>query len=529
MKGKVLVTDKIDEAGLAILKSGLELDYKPGISAEELKQIINNYDALLIRSQTQATKEILENANKLKIIGRAGVGVDNIDVETATEKGIIVVNSPEGNTIAAAEHTVALMLALSRHLPSADLSCKAHKWDRAKFVGTELNGQILGIVGLGRIGQRVGKAAIALGMKVLGYDPFVSQEKAENLGFRKAELEEIYTKADYITLHVPKTKETMNMINKDTIAKMKNNVRIVNCARGGLINEQDLADAINAGKVAGAALDVFNEEPCTDSPLHRCGDKVVLTPHLGASTTQAQLNVAIDVAEQIRDVLQGGVARAAVNLPGLKPDLVQHIKHYLGLAEILGSFLAQITPGAIKTIDIEALGKLADKNIEGIKLAVLKGILSQSLDGVTFVNAPLIAKERQITVNELKSEDSGAYIDKLVIRLTTNESSHSIAGTVLQGNIPSIVQIDGYILNFSPEKRFIITFHNDQPGIVAQSSKILWDKKINISGMSLGRTKGSNDVVMIVGVDDPVDDDSLQKIQAIQGIDIARYVQLVKI
>lgn len=528
-KTRVLVTDKLDEAGLTILKQASDVDYKPGLSADELKEIIKEYDALLVRSQTQATKEILENASKLKIIGRAGVGVDNIDVETATERGIIVVNSPEGNTIAAAEHTVALMMALSRHITAADKSCKEHKWDRAKFVGTELNGHILGIVGLGKIGQRVGKAALALGMKVYGYDPFVSKERAEDLGFRKAELEEIYAKADYITLHVPKTKETMNMINKDTIAKMKDSVRIINCARGGLINEADLAEAIKAGKVAGAAIDVFPEEPCTDSPLHSCGDKVVLTPHLGASTTQAQLNVAIDVAEQIRDVLKGGVARAAVNLPGLKPDLVQHIKHYLGLAEVMGSFLAQITPGAIKSIDIEALGKLADKNIEGIKLAVLKGVLSRSLDGVTFVNAPLIAKERQIKVNELKSEDSGAYIDKLVVRINSSEGEHSIAGTVLQGNIPSIINIDGFNLNFGPERRFITTFHKDQPGIVAQVSKILWDKRINISGMNLGRAKGTTAVVMIIGVDDPVDDDSLKQIQAIEGIDVAKYVQLVKI
>ena len=529
MKTRVLVTDKLDEAGLDILKQASDVDYKPGISAEDLKKIIGTYDALLVRSQTQATKDILEHATNLKIIGRAGVGVDNIDVETATERGIIVVNSPEGNTIAAAEHTIALMMALSRHIAAADKSCKENKWDRAKFVGNELNGNVLGIIGLGKIGQRVGKVALSLGMKVLGFDPFVSKEKAEDLGFRKAELEEIYTKADYITLHVPKTKETMNMINKETIAKMKANVRIINCARGGLINEQDLADAINAGKVAGAAVDVFPEEPCLDSPLHKCGDKVLLTPHLGASTTQAQLNVAIDVAEQIRDVLKGGVAKAAVNLPGLKPELVQHIKHYLGLAEIMGSFLAQITPGAIKSIEIEALGKLADKNIEGLKLAILKGILSHSLDGVTFVNAPLIAKERQIKVNELKSEDSGAYIDKLVVRINSSEGEHSMAGTVLQGNIPSIIQIDDFNLNFSPEKRFIVTFHQDQPGIVAQASKILWDKKVNISGMSLGRTKGTTAVVMIIGVDDPVDDDSLKQIQTIKGIDIAKYVQLVKI
>ena len=525
-KTRVLVTDKIDEAGLNILKQSSEVDYKPGLSPDELKNIIKDYDALLVRSQTQATKEILEHASRLKIIGRAGVGVDNIDVETATERGIIVVNSPEGNTIAAAEHTVALMMALARHIPAADLSCKQNKWDRAKFVGTELNGHVLGIVGLGKIGQRVGKAALALGMKVIAYDPFISKERAEDLGFTRLELNEIFMQSDYITLHVPKTKETMDLISKESLTKMKNGVRIINCARGGLINEQDLADAIKSGKVAGAAVDVFPEEPCLDSPLHSCGDKVILTPHLGASTTQAQLNVAIDVAEQIRDVLKGGVARAAVNLPGLKPELVKHIKHYLGIAEVMGSFLSQICDDAVKSIEVEALGKLADKNIEGLKLAVLKGVLAARIDGVTFVNAPLIAAERKIKVTELKSDDSGAYIDKLRVTLTTDTETHTVAGSVLQGNLPSIIQVDAYPLIFRPEKHSIVTFHKDQPGVVAQVSKILWDKQINISGMNLGRTKDQTHAVMIIGVDSEVDDDSLKLIESLSGIEDARYVKL---
>jgi len=526
MRTKVLVTDKIDESGLSILKQNSEVDYKPGIEVEELKEIIKNYDALLVRSQTRATKEILERATKLKIIGRAGVGVDNIDVETATEKGIIVVNSPEGNTIAAAEHTLALMMSLVRHIPIADRSCKQNKWQRADFVGTELNGLVLGIVGLGKIGQRVGKVANALGMKVLGYDPFVSKERAADLGFIKVELEDIYKQADVITLHVPKTKETMNMINKETIAKMKKEVRLVNCARGGLINEADLAEAINTGRIAGAAIDVFDQEPCTDSPLHQCGDRIILTPHLGASTTQAQLNVAIDVSEQIRDVLGGGVARAAVNLPGLKPELVTHIKHYLGLSEYMGSMLCQLTEGVIQEIEIETLGELSRKNTEALKLAIVKGILSVNLDGVTFVNAPLIAKERNIKITELKSEDSGAYIDKLKVTLKTDSDKHSLAATVLQGNIPSIVQIDQYPINIRPEKHSIITFHKDRPGIVAQVSKILWDANINISSLNLGRTKDSASAIMVLNVDDLVDEDSIKKIKAISDINVVKFVEL---
>jgi D-3-phosphoglycerate dehydrogenase / 2-oxoglutarate reductase len=522
---KVLVTDKLDQVGLEILKQSSDLDYKPGISPEELKKIIGDYDALLVRSQTQANREILESANRLKIIGRAGVGVDNIDVDTATEKGIIVVNSPEGNTIAAAEHTVALMMSMARHIPQADKSCKSNKWERANFLGTELNAQILGVVGLGKIGQRVAKVAQALGMKLLGYDPFVSYEKAEELGIKKVELEEIFTQSDFITLHVPKTKDTLNLINKDSIAKMKDGVRIINCARGGLINEQDLADAINSGKVAGAGIDVFDIEPCTESPLHNCGEKVILTPHLGASTSQAQINVAIDVAEQIRDVLKGGVAKSAVNLPGLKPELVKQIKNYLGIAEFMASMLRQIATGVTKEIEIGALGKLSEKNIEGLKLAILKGILSVSLDGVSFVNAPMMATDRKIKVIEFKSEDSGAYKDKLVIKLVTDKETKVIAGTVLQSNIPAIVQIDNYDVNIRPENHSIITFHKDKPGIVAQVSKILWDAKINISGMNLGRTKDSS-AVMVISVDGNVAETELKKITEIEGINIAKYVEL---
>lgn len=523
---KVLVTDKLDNIGIDILKESCEVDYKPGISAEDLGKIIGGYDALLIRSQTQASKELLENAGNLKIIGRAGVGVDNIDVETATEKGIIVVNSPEGNTIAAAEHTIAMMMSLARHIARADKSCKENKWERSEFLGTELSGHTLGVVGLGKIGQRVTKVALALGMKVLGYDPFVSEEKAKDIGVTKVELNGIFRSSDFITLHVPRNKETTNLIDKTSIEIMKTGVRIINCARGGLINEQDLADAIKSGKVAGAAIDVFDKEPCTDSPLHSCGDKVVLTPHLGASTSQAQVNVAIDVAEQIRDVLNGGVARSAVNLPGLKPELVKHIKHYLGLSEYMGSMSRQLTQGVIKEIEIEALGQLANKDIEGIKLAILKGVLSVHLDGVSFVNAPLIAKERGIKVVELKSEDSGAYIDKVRVTLKTDAGNRTIGGTVLQGDIPAIIQIDKYPVNIRPENHSIVTFHKDQPGVVAQVSKILWESSVNISGMNLGRTKDSASAVMVINVDGEVSDADLTKIEALDGMNIAKYVRL---
>lgn len=527
MATKVLVTDKLDEAGITILKQGSEVDYKPGLPPEDLKSCIKDYDALLVRSQTKATKEVLESCNtKMKIIGRAGVGVDNIDLDTATEKGIIVVNSPEGNTIAAAEHTVAMIMALCRHIPQADKSMKENKWDRAKFLGVELNGRTLGIIGLGKIGQRVGKAALSMGMKIIGFDPYISEERAEQLGFKKVELEDIWANSDVITVHVPKVKETANLINKDTIAKMKDGVRIVNCARGGIINEQELADAVNSGKVGGAAIDVYENEPVTETPFHACGDKVILTPHLGASTKEAQLNVAVDVAEQIRDVLKGGVARSAVNLPGLKPDLVQHIKHYLSISEHMGSMLAQLSTGAIKEIEIDALGQLSTKNIEGLKLAILKGVLSNSIDGVSFVNAPMLAKDRGIKVSEVKSDDSGAYIDKLRVRIKTEDGERVIAGTILQGDIPSIIQIDQYPINIRPESHSIITFHKDEPGVVAQVSKMLWDADINISSLNLGRIKDDASAVMVINIDGEADDATIKKITEIDAINTAKYVNL---
>ena len=527
MSVKVLVTDKLDNSGLDILKGSCELDYKPGTSPEELKSCIKDYDALLIRSQTTVTKEVLEEAKKLKIIGRAGVGVDNIDLNSATEKGVIVVNSPEGNTISAAEHTVALMMSMMRKIPEADASVKAKKWERSKFVGAELNSRTLGIVGLGKIGQRVGNAALALGMKVIGFDPYVSQEKASDLGFVKVELDKLFREADVITLHVPKTPETENMINTETIKTMKDGVYLVNCARGGLINEKDLADAINSGKVAGAAIDVFVEEPLKESPLQACGDRVVLTPHLGASTREAQVNVALDVAEQIRDVLAGGVARSAVNLPGLKPELLKAIKHYLPLAEHMGAILAQLSSGGcIQSVEIEALGSLADKNIEGLKLAVLKGILSQNIDGISFVNAPIIAKERGIKIYEMKSDDSGAYVDKLKIILKTDKGSRVISVTVLQENRPTIIEIDSFPVNIKPDSHSVVTFHKDEPGKVAQISNILWDKKINISSLNLGRKADTASAVMVINVDSEIDTDVLKDIAAIDGIDTAKYVRL---
>ncbi len=524
---KVLVTDKLNTAGLDILKQVAEVDYKVGISAEELKKIIKNYNALLIRSQTKVTKDIIDAcSSSMKIIGRAGVGVDNIDLDAATQKGIIVVNSPEGNTTAASEHTIAMIMSLARLIPAADTSMKKKEWRRADFLGFELFSKTLGIVGLGKIGARVGKIAQAMGMKIITYDPFVSQDFVSQLRFQLVTLDEIWKRSDIITFHVPKTAETVNLLNKETIQKCKRGVRIINCARGGIINELDLAESIKSGHVAGAAFDVFDEEPLKDSSLLELGDKVVLTPHLGASTEEAQLNVALDVAEQIRDVLSGGFARSAVNLPAMKAETIAEVKSFMTLAAILGTVVGQLAEGKMQEIQIEAKGELAKKNTDPLTVAVLKGVLSSSLEGVNFVNAPIIAKSRGIKIVESKSFDTGDYVEELKITLRTDKSTKILSGTLLAQAIPAIIQIDSYSINATPAEHMLLTHHQDKPGMIAQVSTILWQGNINISSMHVGR-KGPREMsVMILNLDDPIPAELVKKVSQVQGVLEAKYLKL---
>lgn len=524
---KVLVTDKLNEAGLNILKQAANVDYRPGITVEELKKIIKDYDALLVRSQTIVTKEIISACNsKMKIIGRAGVGVDNIDLEAATQKGIIVVNSPEGNTTAAAEHTIAMMMTLARQIPQADTSMKRKEWRRADFLGFEVFNKTLGVVGLGKIGTRVARASQAMGMKIIAYDPFLGQEFASKHNFELVDLEEIWQRSDIITFHVPKTAETTNLLNKETIKKCKKGVRIVNCARGGIVDEEALASAIKSGYVAGAACDVFLEEPIKNSPLLSLGDKVVLTPHLGASTEEAQLNVALDVAEQIRDVLNGGFARSAVNLPAMKPEIIAEVKPFMPLAINLGTIVCQLIDGKIIEIQIEAKGELSKKVTDPLTVAVLKGVLSCSVEGVNFVNAPIVAKSRGIKVIESKSLDVGDYVEELKISLHTEKGTKVISGTLLANGVPAIIQIDAYSMNATFAEHMLLTHHMDKPGMIAQVSTILWKGNINISSMHVGR-KGPREMsVMILNLDDPISPEIVKKVAGVEGVLEARYIKL---
>ncbi|WP_254564293.1 phosphoglycerate dehydrogenase [Oscillatoria sp. HE19RPO] len=525
---KVLVSDPIDQAGLDILSQVAQVDVKTGLSNEELVQIIPEYDALMIRSGTRVTSEIIEAGNQLKIIGRAGVGVDNVDVPAATRKGIVVVNSPEGNTIAAAEHALAMMLALSRYIPDANHSVKNGKWDRKSYVGAEVYKKTLGIVGLGKIGSHVAAAAKAMGMKLLAYDPFISIERADHLGCRLVDMDLLFRESDYITLHIPKTPETANLINAEAIAKMKPTVRIINCARGGIIDEAALAEALKEGRIGGAALDVYENEPLeADSPLRSLGKEAILTPHLGASTAEAQINVAIDVAEQIRDVLLGLPARSAVNIPGLYPDALEKLRPYLQLAENLGNLVGQLAGGRVELLNVRLQGELADNNSQPIVVAALKGLLSQALrERVNYVNASIEAKERGIRIIETRDGSIRDYTGSLHLEAKGALGDHSVTGALLGDGEIRITDIDEFPINVPPTHHMLFTRHRDMPGIIGKIGSLLGSFNVNIASMQVGRKIVRGDAVMVLSLDDPLPEGILAEIMKVPGIRDAYTVML---
>jgi D-3-phosphoglycerate dehydrogenase / 2-oxoglutarate reductase len=526
---KVLVSDPIDQAGIDILSQVAQVDVKTNLSPEELIGIIPNYDALMIRSGTRVTKEIIEAGKQLKIIGRAGVGVDNVDVPAATRRGIVVVNSPEGNTIAAAEHALAMMLSLSRHTPDANQSVKNKQWDRKSFIGAEVYKKTLGIVGLGKIGSHVATVARAMGMRLLAYDPFISIERADQLGCLLVEMDMLLQQADYITLHMPKTPETAHMIDASALAKMKPTARIINCARGGIIDEQALYEALKAGKIAGAALDVFESEPLAeDSPLRSLGKEIVLTPHLGASTTEAQVNVAIDVAEQIRDVLLGLPARSAVNIPGLSPNVLEELKPYMQLAETLGNLVGQLSGGRIEMLNVRLQGELATNNSQPLVVASLKGLLSQALrERVNYVNASIEAKERGIRVIETRDASVRDYSGgSLHLEAIGSLGEHSVTGALLADGDIHITSIDEFPVNVPPSRHMLFTLHRDMPGIIGKIGSLLGSFNVNIASMQVGRKIVRGDAVMVLSIDDPLPEGILAEITKVPGIRDAYTVTL---
>ena len=524
---KVLVSDPIDQTGIDILSQVATVDVKTKLPLEELIAIIPEYDALMIRSGTKVTKEVLEAGSKLQIIGRAGVGVDNVDVQAATRKGIVVVNSPEGNTIAAAEHALAMMLSMSRYIPAANKAVKAGGWDRKSFTGVEVYKKTLGVVGLGKIGSHVATVARAMGMNLLAFDPFISSDRAEELGCRLVEMDFLLSESDYITLHIPKTKETAHLINAESLRKMKPTARIVNCARGGIIDEDALAEALEEGVIAGAALDVYEEEPLGESKLRAVDKSLVLTPHLGASTAEAQVNVAVDVAEQIRDVLLGLPARSAVNIPGLRPDVLEKLRPYLNLAETLGNFVGQLSGGRIEELQIKLQGELAQNDTKPIVIAALKGLLSNALqERVNYVNASIEAKERGIRVIETKDTTAEDYTGSLYLSAKGSLGEHSVTGVLLGGSEVRIIDMDNFPINVPPTKYMLFTLHRDMPGIIGKIGSLLGSFNVNIASMQVGRKIVRGDAVMVLSIDDPLPEGIITEIKKEPGIRDAYTVAL---
>lgn len=521
---KILVTDNIAQEGIEILSKEFDVDVTKTLSEQELIDCISKYDALIVRSATKVTKDVIENSN-LKVIGRAGVGVDNIDIDAATRKGIIVVNAPQGNTIAASEHTIALLTSLARNIPNAVLSLKNRKWERSKFTGVELNGKTLGIIGLGRVGRQVAKKATGFGMNIIAYDPYIIKEQVENTNITVADLDTVISKADFITFHVPLTKATYHLIDSDKIALMKDGVRIINCARGGIIDEDALYEALKSGKVAGCAIDVFEHEPPLDSPLLDLPN-VIATPHLGASTAEAQVNVAIDVAEDVIRALKGEMVKYPVNMAHINPETYKDIISFVELAEKMGSFYTQLRNGRISEVEMIYTGKLKELDVKLITTAGIKGILSNILQfPANLVNASLIAQERGIKIKESKISNSDYEQGTVTIKVTTDQGVGSVKGTVFGKDDKRIIAVDDYKIDLIPEGNVLITFHRDMPGIVGKVGSLLGKNDINIAYMQLGRESYRGEALMALGIDEDLSDEILNQIREIESMENAALIK----
>jgi D-3-phosphoglycerate dehydrogenase / 2-oxoglutarate reductase len=524
---RVLVADKIADAGIETLRRGAQVDVLTGLSEDELVQRIPDYDGMVVRSETRVTAKVLEAGKRLKIVARAGVGVDNIDVPAATRCGVIVVNSPEGNTIAAAEHTVAMLLALSRKIPQAFDSLRAGEWKRSKFVGVEVYNKTLGVIGFGKIGREVAKRARGLGMRVLASDVFVSEELARREGAELVDLPELFREADYITVHTPLTRDTRGIVDAAAFAQMKDGVRIINCARGGIIDEAALLDALNSGKVIGAALDVFEQEPPpTDSPLvHH--PLVTPTPHLGASTEEAQVNVALDVVDQILAVLDGQPPRAAVNMPAVSADVFARIEPHLELGSKIGRLQAQLAEGPIEAVSVRYSGDLLNLDIQPVTRGVLMGLLQPVLaQSVNFVNAPFIAEQRGIRVTESKTAGEDDYPNYICVEVEEGGRRRTIGGTVLGRRDQRIREIDNFHIDLKPEGFLIFARHTDRSGIIGSVGTLLGEAKINIAGMYVGREDVGKQAIMVLTVDEAVSESILDRIKEAIGAEFVRLVEL---
>ncbi|NIM06379.1 MAG: phosphoglycerate dehydrogenase, partial [Armatimonadetes bacterium] len=503
-----------------------EVVISPSLSVEELKEKIPDYHALIVRSQTKVTAEALEPAKQLKVIARAGVGVDNVDIPAATRRGIVVCNSPGGNTLAATEHTWALLLALSRNVPRAEASLRQGEWKRSQFVGVELYGKTLGVVGLGKIGSEVARRGLAFGMKVLAHDPFISVEQAQRLGVSLAELPDLLAQSDYVTLHLPLTKSTQQLINAETLALCKTGMRLINCSRGGVVDEAALAEALKNGQLAGAACDVFENEPPEGSPLLGAPN-AILTPHLGASTKEAQVKVAVDVAEQVLEVLRDRPARSAVNAMGFAPELLELLGPYLELAEKIGSMHSQLLEGQLTEAELTYSGDLADTETAPLTMAFLKGLLGRSQEEpINMVNARLVADSLGLQVKETKTSAAQDYASLLSARVRTGKEEHLIAGTLFGKKEGRIVRFDDYPVDFAPSGPMLFALHYDRPGVIGAVGTLLGSNKINIAAMHVGRHRPGDFALMVLAVDSPISASLIKKIDEVEHIVSSRLVEV---
>ncbi|UWR06891.1 MULTISPECIES: phosphoglycerate dehydrogenase [Ruegeria] len=506
MAPKVLVSDKLSETAVQIFRDrGIDVDFMPdvGKDKEKLAEIIGNYDGLAIRSATKVTEKILEKADKLKVIGRAGIGTDNIDKDAASKKGVIVMNTPFGNMITTAEHAIAMMFAVARQIPEANASTHAGKWEKSKFMGVELTNKTLGVIGAGNIGGIVCDRAQGLKMKVIAYDPYLGQEKADKMGVEKVELDELLARADFITLHVPLTDQTRNILSRENLAKTKKGVRIINCARGGLVDEEALAELIKSGHVAGAGFDVFSEEPAKENPLFGLPN-VVCTPHLGAATTEAQENVALQVAEQISNYLLTGAVENALNMPSVTAEEAKVMGPWIKLAGHLGSFIGQMTDEPIKAINILYDGVAAQMNLAALNCAVVAGIMKRSNPEVNMVSAPVVAKERGVKISTTNQDKSGAFEGYIKVTVVTDKRERSIGGTVFSDGKPRFIQIKGINIDAEVGAHMLYTTNEDVPGIIGTLGKTMGEHGVNIANFTLGRAQAGGEAIALLYVDEPV-------------------------
>ncbi len=524
---KILVSDSLEQSCIDILvHEGFAVDNKPGISADDLKSIISVYDGLIVRSSTKVTAEVIARATAMKIIGRAGTGVDNIDVAAATRSGILVMNTPGGNTVSAAEHTISLLLSLARNIPQAYVSLTKGEWERKKFTGTEVFEKTIGVVGLGKIGREVALRAQGLGMKTIGFDPVLSQEAASKAGIELVTLDELFRRADFITVHTPLTNETRGLLNDETFSRCKKGVRIINCARGGIVDEAALLRALNEGRVAGAALDVFETEPPKGNPL-LAHPKVIATPHLGASTEEAQEKVAIQIAHEIADALHGRSFTGVVNGAAMHLTLKEEVRPFVLLAEKMGNLVAQLATGKLKRLTVGAAGDIVVSSLELLKSGVLKGILSHTHAGpVNFINAPLLAAELGLVVNESRDSTTESYANLLRVRYETDNDIKEVAGTVIGTSSVRLVMLDGFRFEVKPDGFLLIYTNIDKPGQLARVSTILARQEVNVAGVSLGRVGIGSDALTVMNIDSPVPASCLKELAALEGVTSMKMVRL---